>query len=118
MTTIGLVLKRLFGAYMNAKPTAETIAIYAEALSDIEPEQLDMVVKEAIATHATFVPSVADLRAINRKRFGMTLREIDDTYCPDSLRGIVMGCESVFARRDRERAAKQLTAVEQKQLTA
>ncbi len=57
----GMVLKQLFAAYPNTEVTPETIAMYMRLLKDIAPEDLQVVVDQAIAT-SKFLPTIAELR--------------------------------------------------------
>lgn len=61
MNHIGPILKQLFAAYPNAQVAPETVAVYLRLLADIAPEDLQVVVDQAIAT-CKFLPTVAELR--------------------------------------------------------
>ncbi len=58
---VGSILKQLFAAYPNAQVTPETVAVYMRLLRDIQPEDLQVAVDQAIAT-CKFLPTVAELR--------------------------------------------------------
>ena len=58
---VGSILKQLFAAYPNAQVTPETVAVYMRLLRDIQPEDLQVTVDQAIAT-CKFLPTVAELR--------------------------------------------------------
>lgn len=61
MNNIQGILKQLFSAYPNTQVTPETVAVYLRLLGDIEPDDLQIVVDQAVAT-CKFLPTVAELR--------------------------------------------------------
>lgn len=101
MDHIGL-LKQLAAAYPSATMTVEAIAVYLRALSTIPVDELQAVVDQAVATHK-FLPTIAELKSLRKTMFTMTAAERQRAYCPDSLRGIAIGCDEVYRKRDERR---------------
>jgi hypothetical protein len=56
-----LLFKRLFAAYPNTQIADETMGVYVENLIDIPLGELQVIIKQAIATHK-FLPTVAEIR--------------------------------------------------------
>jgi hypothetical protein len=100
------ILQQLAAAYPAIPMNQATIVVYARGLASIPSDQLQMVVDQAIAT-SKFLPTVAELKRM-RADLGleMTAEERKRAYCPDSLRGIAIGCDEVWRQRDQ----RQLTA--------
>jgi hypothetical protein len=51
----------LFAAYPNTQIADETMGVYVENLIDIPLSELEVIIKQAIATHK-FLPTVAEIR--------------------------------------------------------
>lgn len=97
------VLKQLFAAYPNNSATPETVAVYYRQLVSIPLDQLQAMVDAAIST-SKFLPTVAELKTLRRDLgLDMTAEERARAYCPDSLRGIAIGCDEVYRQRDQMR---------------
>jgi len=94
------VLQQLAAAYPSAGMSLQTIAVYERALVSIPVDQLQEMVDQAITT-SKFLPTVAELRQMrNELGIEMTAEERKRAYCPDSLRGIAIGCDEVWRQRD------------------
>lgn len=55
------ILKQLFAAYANTQVTPELVAVYTRILSNIPPDDLQVVVDQCIA-ECKFMPTVAEIR--------------------------------------------------------
>ena len=55
------ILKQLFSAFPNTQVSEATVAVYLRLLRDIQPDDLQVAVDQAIAT-CKFMPTVAELR--------------------------------------------------------
>lgn len=112
MDTTGII-QQLAAAYPHISMSKETIAVYDRALTPVPLGQLQAVVDHAIAT-SKFLPTIAELKRLRQEMFAMTAEERKRAYCPDSLRGIAIGCDEVFRQRDQ----MQLSADERRMLEA
>lgn len=101
------ILQQLFEAFPNNKATEATAAVYYRLLRDIPADQLQAIVDAAIST-SKFLPTVAELKTMRRTLgLAMTAAERQRAYCPDSLRGIAIGCDEVYRQRDQMRLERK-----------
>lgn len=105
MDTTG-VLQQLAAAYPYTPISIATIAVYERALAATPVEELQATVDRLIAT-ARFLPTVAEVRRAHRDLFAMSADERQRAYCPNTLRGIVIGCDAVSGRRDERQLIDQ-----------
>jgi len=55
------ILRQLFAAFPNTQVEKETIAMYARLLSDIPPDDLQVIVDQAVST-SRFLPTIGEIR--------------------------------------------------------
>lgn len=66
-----MVLKALFAAFPNSKPSEETFAVYLRVVADVPAEELDDVVMQYVNNPGPFPPSAGDLKELWRRSRGM-----------------------------------------------